>query len=107
MSVVKSSGGINPPASEHLLSEPAIVAGIARATLGQRSKVAWEWLVADYSRIRDKIAAVFPLFEGYNERLKDPGGFTLANTASERIWNTPSGRANFVVFSGLDEDEPE
>jgi len=107
MSVVKSSGGINPPASEHLLSEPAIVAGIARATLGQRSKVAWEWLVADYSRIRDKIAAVFPLFEGYNERLKDPDGFTLANTASERIWNTPSGRANFVVFSGLDEDEPE
>jgi hypothetical protein len=68
------------------------------------SVVPWEWLVEDYSRIRDKIEAVLPIFQGFNARIKIPGGFRLANPASERIWMTPTGRANFIVFPGLDED---
>jgi anaerobic selenocysteine-containing dehydrogenase len=43
MSMVHVSTGRNPPASDQLRSEPAIVAGIARATLGARSKVDW-WI---------------------------------------------------------------
>ena len=58
--------------------------------------VPWEWLVEDYSRIRDKIEAVFPIFERFNARIKVPGGFHLANTASQRIWKTSNGKANFV-----------
>ena len=92
------------PASEHLKSEPAIVAGMARATLGERSVVDWESLVADYDLIRDAIEAVFPIFQGYNARIRVPGGFHLTSTARERIWTTPTGKANFLVFDGLGED---
>lgn len=81
------------------------IAHMARATLGDRSVVPWEWLADDYARIRDKIEAVFPIFQGFNARIQVPGGFHLANTARERIWKTPNGRANFIVFPGLDEDE--
>jgi len=105
MSIVQASRGVLTPASPHLRSEPWIVANMARATLGEKSVVPWEWLVADYSRIRDKIEAVFPIFQDFNARIKIPGGFHLANSARERIWKTPNGRANFIVFPGLDEDE--
>ncbi|MDR6406671.1 FdhF/YdeP family oxidoreductase [Paraburkholderia terricola] len=104
MSMVHASAGRNPPASAHLRSEPAIVAGIARATLGDTSRVPWEHLVANYDRIRDAIERVFPIFRAYNERIRVPGGFHLASTARERVWATPTGRANFIVFKGLDED---
>src|SRR4029077_403144 len=104
MSMVHASTGMNTPASEYLKSEPAIVAGLARATLGQHSKITWESLIADYDRIRDAIEDVFPIFQGYNARIRVPGGFHLTSTARERIWATPSGKANFLIFDGLGED---
>jgi molybdopterin-dependent oxidoreductase alpha subunit len=104
MSMVHASAGRNRPASEHLLSEPAIVAGVARATLGSRSVVDWDNLVGDYDRIRDAIEDVFPIFQGYNARIRIPGGFHLTSTARERIWATASGKANFLLFDGLGED---
>lgn len=94
MSMVHLSAGLNPPASEHLLSEPMVVARLASATL-PHSKVPWAWLVADYARIRDKIEAVFDDFHGFNARVAQPGGFRLRNTASERVWKTASGKAEF------------
>ena len=107
MSMVHASGGRNKPASEHLLSEVAIIAGVAKATLGESTVVDWEGFVADYDRIRDAIEAVFPIFQGYNARIRVPGGFHLTSTARERIWATPSGKANFLVFPGCGEDPPE
>ncbi len=104
MSMVHASAGRNQPASEHLRSEPAIVAGMARATLAGRSVVDWEALASDYDRIRDAIEDVFPIFQGYNARIRVPGGFHLTSAARERIWATPSGKANFLVFDGLGED---
>ncbi len=104
MSMVHASAGRNTPASEHLLSEPAIVAGLARATLGAASKVPWEDMVANYDLIREAIEGVFPIFQAYNARIRQPGGFHLASPARERIWATPSGRANFLVMRGFDED---
>ncbi len=77
---------------------------MARATLGSRSVVDWEGMVADYDRIRDAIEDVFPIFQGYNARIRVPGGFHLTSTARERIWMTPSGKANFLLFKGLGED---
>jgi anaerobic selenocysteine-containing dehydrogenase len=105
MSMVQASRGLLVPASPHLRSEPWIVAQMARATLGAKSVVPWEWLVEDYSRIRDKIEAVFPIFQGFNARIRVPGGFHLANTARQRIWKTSNGKANFIVFPGIKEDE--
>ncbi|NMN60451.1 molybdopterin-dependent oxidoreductase alpha subunit [Xanthobacter sp. SG618] len=104
MSMVHASTGHNPPASAHLKSESAIIAGMARATLGSRSTVNWEALTADYARIREDIEAVFPIFQGYNARIQEPGGFHLTSTARERIWATASGKANFIVCEGLCED---
>lgn len=103
MSMVHASRGSLDPASLHLKSEPALVASLAKATLPD-SVVDWSAMAADYSRIRDAIEAVFPAFENFNERIKQPGGFRLHNAASERVWLTPSGRAQFKVMQGINED---
>ena len=104
MSMVHASRGGLKPASPLLRSEPAIIAGLARATLPD-SAIDWEDMVADYDRIRDKIEEVFPDFAGFNERVREPGGFRLRVAASERVWETPDGKAQFLVESGLDEDD--
>jgi len=104
MSMVHASAGRNKPASEHLLSEPAIVAGMAQATLGERTVVDWTGLVENYDLIRDAIEDVFPIFRDFNARIRNPGGFHLVSTARERNWETASGKANFLVFRGLGED---
>jgi len=97
MSMVHASEGRLEPASAQLRSEPAIVAGIARAVLGPASRVAWEELAADYDRIRDRIERVVPGFARYNRRVREPGGFVLPSGARERAFDTPSGRASFAV----------
>lgn len=97
MATIQSSRGLLPPASPDLLSEPAIVAKLARAALGNRSNVNWEELVADYDRIRDHISKVVPGFDDYNNRIKSNGGFQLPNSARERDFNTQNRRAVFTV----------
>lgn len=98
MSMVHLSSGMNAPASEHLLSEPMVVARMAAATL-THSRTPWLALAADYAAIRDRIEAVLPDFAGFNEKIKAPGGFRLRNTASERVWATASGRAEFSTHA--------
>jgi len=98
MSMVHMSVGMNAPASEHLLSEPMVVARMAAATL-KNSRTPWMTLASDYASIRDKIEAVLPDFADYNEKIKTPGGFRLRNTASERVWATPSGKAEFSTHA--------
>lgn len=103
MSMVHASRGGLKPASEYLRSEPAIIAGMALATL-PNTRVGWADLIADYGKIRDAIEAIFPEFKDFNARIKKPGGFRLYIAASEREWQTPTKRAKFLVYSGLDED---
>jgi molybdopterin-dependent oxidoreductase alpha subunit len=93
MAQVHRSEGHLPPASPALLSEPAVVCGLARATLGDASRVPWEELVADYDRIRDRIARVVPGCEDMNARVRRPGGFALPRPPAQRRFETPSGRA--------------
>ena len=97
MGVVQRSRGRVPPASEHLLSEPEIVARLAEATLQGRTRVRYRWLAEDYDRIRDLIAQVIPGAERYNERVRTPGGFYLANGPREGTFPTESGKAKFTV----------
>ena len=98
MSMVHVSTGMNPPASERLLSEPAIVARLAAATL-KRSRTPWLWLIEDYDRIRDKIAEVIDGFENFNRDIRRSGGFHLDNPAARRHWLTVGGRAHFFVHA--------
>jgi len=103
MSMVHASQGKLPPASPELRSEPAIVAGMARATL-TASKVDWVGFIEDYDRIRDAIEGVFPDFHDFNERIRTPGGFRLPLGPTERVWHTESAKAEFIAFQGLEVD---
>ena len=55
LSCIHGSFGKNTPASPDLLSEVAIVAGIAKATLPPNPKVKWDEWVGNYDTIRDLI----------------------------------------------------
>ncbi|OCJ32860.1 FdhF/YdeP family oxidoreductase [Agrobacterium tumefaciens] len=104
MSMVHASKGFLKPPSEQLLSEPAIIAGIAKATIGERYQIPWDEMVEDYDRIRDRIEIVFPEFFDFNLRVRKPGGFRLDIPASRREWHTPNRKANFLVAAGLEDD---
>ncbi|MFP1623796.1 FdhF/YdeP family oxidoreductase [Streptomyces sp. 5K101] len=98
MGMVHASRGNLPPASPHLLSEPAIVARMACAVLGPASTTPWEEFEKDYGTIRDRIARVVPGFEDFNEKIARPGGFTLPHgPRDERRFPTATGRANFTA----------
>ena len=97
MATVHRSQGTLPPASPSLMSEVAIVAGIARSSLREKSLVPWEQLANDYGEIRERIARVVPGCERMNERVREPGGFVLPRAPAERRFATPSGRAELRV----------
>jgi molybdopterin-dependent oxidoreductase alpha subunit len=108
--VMHASKGVAEPAADTLLSEAAIVAGIANATLPENPRVPWDQWVADYALVRDHIAQAFPeIFHDFNARLAAPGGFPRPLAARERKWKTPTGKANFKGFGNLhaDPDMPE
>lgn len=98
MGMVHASRGNLAPASPHLLSEPAIVARMARAVLGETSATPWEDFERDYATIRDRIARVVPGFEDFNARVARPGGFRLPHAPrDERRFPTKTGKANFTA----------
>jgi molybdopterin-dependent oxidoreductase alpha subunit len=94
MSMVHLSYGMRKPPSPHLLSECAIIAGMAQTTL-PGSATPWESYVEDYDRIRDTMAAVLDGFEDFNRRVRMPLGFRIRQPARERVFLTESGRAEF------------
>ena len=97
-SCMHGSRGMAEPVAATLLSEPAIVAGIAKATLDPNPRVDWDAWVADYGKVRDAMGVTFPeIFHDFNERMWTPGGFRKPLAAAERIWKTPSGKAEFTT----------
>jgi len=96
MSNVHLSAGKNEPASDNLLSEPAIVARLAEAVLPD-SPVKWSWYIESYDRIRDAISEVFDEFHDFNARVYHPGGFHLPHPANQHEWHTKSGKAEFHI----------
>jgi len=105
MSHIHGSKGRRRPAAPTLLSEPAIVAGIAKAVLPPLPRVRWDDWVGDYALIRDLIEQTYPEeFSDFNARLFTAGGFYRGNAARQRVWKTKAGRAMFSVppsLSGL------
>ncbi len=98
MGIVHASRGNLTPASPHLLSEPAIVARMARAVLGEASATPWEEFERDYGTIRDRIARVVPGFEDFNARVARAEGFRLPHAPrDERRFPTKTGKANFTA----------
>jgi molybdopterin-dependent oxidoreductase alpha subunit len=107
MGVVHSSRGHLKPAHPQLYSEPGIVAWLAQRVLGPENPVSWCWLIENYDRIRDLIAETIPGFEGFNDRVRAPGGFHLHNGARERKFNTDSGKAKFSINQAPDLTLPD
>ncbi|MFF4419291.1 FdhF/YdeP family oxidoreductase [Streptomyces sp. NPDC001549] len=98
MGMVHASRGNLAPASPHLLSEPAIVARMARAVLGAASATPWEEFERDYASIRERISRVIPGFEDFNARVARPAGFQLPHAPrDERRFPTKTGKANFTA----------
>ena len=109
-SCVTGSRGLRTPASKMLLSEPAIVAGMAKATLAPNPNVPWDRWVANYDLIRNSIEETFPeKFKNLNEAMWEPGGYHIPSKARHRVWATENGKANFLVPKSLPEHatEPE
>ncbi|HEY1300929.1 MAG TPA: FdhF/YdeP family oxidoreductase, partial [Stellaceae bacterium] len=102
---VHGSLGLQPPASAELLSEPAIVAGLAKATLAPNPKIEWDAWTGDYGLVRDAIAATYPEdFHDLSARMWTPGGFHRPLAARHREWKTKTGKANFITPKGFSED---
>ncbi|MEY3780878.1 MAG: hypothetical protein RLZZ510_861, partial [Bacteroidota bacterium] len=97
MGVVQMSKGKLKPVSGDLRSEPQIVIGLAKATLGGKSVIPWDKYATHYDHIRDAIEASIPGFDNYNQRAREMGGFYLPNSARDGKWNTMTGKANFNV----------
>lgn len=108
---IHGSRGQRRPVSPDLLSEPKIVAELAKATLPPNPNVDWDAWVADYSRIRDAIETTWPTtFKDMNRRMFEPGGFARPLAARRREWNTSTGKANFTVPESLSdriEEKPD
>jgi molybdopterin-dependent oxidoreductase alpha subunit len=97
LSHIHGSVGRRRPAAPTLWSEPAIVAGIAKATLPDHPRLRWDDWVADYGRIRDLIAETYPdEFHDFNARMFQPGGFYKGNPVRKRVWKTTTGKAQFT-----------
>lgn len=96
MSNIHLSAGRNAPISDNILSEPDIVARMAEAVLPD-SQIKWKWYIESYDRIRDSIADVFDEFHDFNLRVYKLGGFHLEHPANQHIWNTKSGKAQFMI----------
>jgi molybdopterin-dependent oxidoreductase alpha subunit len=97
MGIVNPSQGFLQPASPDLMSDVAILANLAHATLGARTATNWLGFANDYSLIRDSISRVIPGFENFNARIEREGFFYLPNAAKERVFKTSSGKAKLTV----------
>ncbi|MDP4259951.1 MAG: FdhF/YdeP family oxidoreductase [Bacteroidota bacterium] len=79
MGVVQMSKGVLKPVANGLLNETQIICRLAKATLGNRTKVDWDLYAGSYDAVRDLIARCIPGFEDYNRRVREPAGFYLPN----------------------------
>jgi molybdopterin-dependent oxidoreductase alpha subunit len=105
MSMVHISYGMKEPGSPQLRSECAILAGMAQATLPD-SRTPWQEYADDYDRIRDTMAKALDGFEDFNARARHPHGFRIAQPARDRVFQTPSDRAEFSLAPLPDDVDP-
>jgi molybdopterin-dependent oxidoreductase alpha subunit len=95
---VHASHGAVKPVGKNLLSEVAIVARMATATLGDRYGIEWDAFERDYDTIRERIARVVPGFADFNAVIRKKGGFILPNgPRDERRFDTRTGKAMITV----------
>lgn len=97
MGVVSQNKGVLEPLKGEMLSEVAIICGIAITTLGEKTNIDWVGYTENYDKIRDAISRVIPGFDQFNEKIRQPGGFYLPNGPRQRNFTTESGKAHFTA----------
>jgi molybdopterin-dependent oxidoreductase alpha subunit len=106
MSNVTASRGVLEPASPDLRTEVEIVCRMAMAALPD-SRTTWADFIDDYNLIREKIAQVYPaIYADFTQRISVDKGFHLDVPPRRRVWQTPNGKANFLLLPGLDVNAP-
>ncbi len=99
MGVVTRSTGRAKPASRMLRSEPAIIAGLAAASVGATTPVDWRALGDDHDALRDVIERCVDGFDDYNARIRQDNGFALPNPPREGDFSgLPDGRAVLTTY---------
>lgn len=99
MGIVHSSRGKLAPVSDALRSEPAIVCGVAKATLEANGDTSWDDFGKNYALVRARIEKVIPGFEDFERRVQEPGGFYLPNPAKNQVFADAEGKAPFSIHS--------
>ena len=95
--IVPTQGTLTP-VSDALKPEAQIVADIATHVLKADTDIPWQAMSADFDLIRDYIAQAIDGFENFNTRIRAAErGFHLYHPARHRVWNTDSGKAQFIV----------
>jgi molybdopterin-dependent oxidoreductase alpha subunit len=98
MGVIQMSKGVLDPVSMVLLNETQIVCELAKATLGDRTVINWDKYANSYDEVRNAIEKVVPGFDGYNKRVRNPGGFYLPNGPRERRFESEKHKGK-AIFS--------
>ncbi|MDQ2867954.1 MAG: FdhF/YdeP family oxidoreductase [Verrucomicrobiota bacterium] len=96
MGIINPSRGHTSPASDQLRSEPAIIAGLAKATIGNRSTVDWDKLAANYDRIREHVEHVVPGFDNFNQRVRGEIFYLPNPVRDKREFHNAEGKAKFI-----------
>ncbi len=97
MGRVRGSKGVLKPASEHLKSEPELIASLAHTYFKGRHAVDWNLLGNDYGKIREMIDKVAKGFEKTESRAKGVG-YYLPNNVRERDFSKlPGGKARITI----------
>jgi molybdopterin-dependent oxidoreductase alpha subunit len=104
MGIVHTSRGINAPCSKDLMSEPAIVSGIAQALFQGSDQINWAAMAENYDVVRNHIEGSIAGFDDYNIQVRKSDGFYLPNGPREGKFTTPSGKAHFTI-SPLEVDQ--
>ncbi|MFF1829484.1 FdhF/YdeP family oxidoreductase [Paenarthrobacter sp. NPDC058040] len=95
--VHRSAGRLEPIATD-VLSEVALIAGMAEAVLGKKVPVDWAAMRRNYDVIREHVSRVVPGFEDFNTRIRTKDGFILPHAPRDsRTFPTATGRAMFTV----------
>jgi molybdopterin-dependent oxidoreductase alpha subunit len=95
---VHPSRGRVDPVSPNLLSEVSIVTRLARSVLGDKVAVDWAGFERSYDLIREHISRVVKGCAGYNQLIRQDGGFILPHGPRDtRTFPTPTGKALLTV----------
>ena len=106
MSMVHASRGGLKPASEHLGRSRRSWPAIAKATLAQHARATGPSWSPTTTGSATRSRRCFPSFEDYNRASASPGGFRLHVAAVRARVDARPGKANFLVYPGLEEDPP-